>query len=108
MPVGGIPVVYRLGGLMTKEELCAKISRENLLMRQDVEEIVTYFTEEIAAAMTRGERVTIRGFGTFSAIKRKTKKARNIHANEEIIIPEHMAPKFQPCKALKERIEKGA
>jgi len=60
----------------------------------------------ITGALTRGERVTISGFGTFSASKRKSRVGRNPQTGEPINIPARTVARFTPGKELKRDLER--
>jgi DNA-binding protein HU-beta len=57
----------------------------------------------IAAALARGERVQLAGFGTFETRQRRARPGRNPHTRQTILIPASIAPAFRPATALKER-----
>jgi DNA-binding protein HU-beta len=61
----------------------------------------------ITASLTRGERVTISGFGTFSASKRKSRVGRNPQTGEPINIPARTVARFTPGKELKRELERS-
>ena len=60
----------------------------------------------ITASLKKGERVTISGFGTFSASKRKARVGRNPQTGEPINIPARTVARFTPGKELKRELEK--
>jgi DNA-binding protein HU-beta len=60
----------------------------------------------ITGALKRGERVTISGFGTFSASKRKARVGRNPQTGEPINIPARTVARFTPGKELRKDLEK--
>lgn len=60
----------------------------------------------ITAALKRGERVTISGFGTFSASKRRARTGRNPQTGEPINIPARTVARFTPGKELRQELEK--
>jgi DNA-binding protein HU-beta len=60
----------------------------------------------ITGALKKGERVTISGFGTFSASKRKARVGRNPQTGEPIDIPARTVARFTPGKELKKVLEK--
>ena len=59
----------------------------------------------ITASLKKGERVTISGFGTFAASKRKARVGRNPQTGEPISIPARTVARFTPGKELKEELE---
>jgi DNA-binding protein HU-beta len=60
----------------------------------------------VTAALKRSERVTISGFGTFSASKRKARVGRNPQTGEPISIPARTVARFTPGKELRQELEK--
>ncbi|HET9481797.1 MAG TPA: HU family DNA-binding protein [Candidatus Polarisedimenticolia bacterium] len=61
----------------------------------------------ITASLKKGERVTISGFGTFSASKRKARVGRNPQTGEPISIPARTVARFTPGKELRRELEKN-
>ena len=89
---------------MTKSELVARLAAANPhLYQRDVERIVITIFEEIAAALARGDRVELRGFGAFSVKKRGARVGRNPRTGEAVdVIAKHI-PYFKTGKELRER-----
>lgn len=58
----------------------------------------------ITAAVARGEEVVLRGFGTFKAVRRAAKYARNPKRGEALTIPPHLGVKFRAAKAFRDRV----
>jgi integration host factor subunit beta len=93
---------------MTKSELIAALSAANPHLRQpDVELIVATIFEEITAALARGDRVELRGFGAFSAKKRDARTGRNPRTGESVAVSGKAVPYFKPGKELRERVNGG-
>jgi integration host factor subunit beta len=90
---------------MTKSELIARLAAANPhLYQRDVERIVITIFEEIAAALARGDRVELRGFGAFSVKKRGARVGRNPRTGEAVdVIAKHI-PYFKTGKELRERL----
>lgn len=94
---------------MTKSELIAHLAGANPHLRQpDVELIVTTIFDEITAALARGDRVELRGFGAFSTKARDPRLGRNPRTGEAVEVSAKSVPYFKPGKELRERINKGA
>jgi integration host factor subunit beta len=90
---------------MTKSELIKQLSKKHdSLFLKDVTLLVDTVLEEIIVALARGDRVELRGFGSFSVRRRKARTARNPKTNEEVYLEERYAPYFRAGKELKERI----
>lgn len=58
----------------------------------------------ITAAVARGEEVVLRGFGTFKAVRRAAKYARNPKRGEALTIPPHLGVKFRAAKAFRDKV----
>jgi integration host factor subunit beta len=94
---------------MIKSELIAKIAEANPhLFQRDVERIVATIFEEISAALERGDRVELRGFGAFSVKSRPARTGRNPRTGEPVQVDEKFVPFFKTGKELRERLNGGA
>ncbi len=90
---------------MIRSELIQKIADENPhLYQRDVEGIVNTIFEEIIEAMSRGDRVELRGFGAFSVKRRDARVGRNPRTGEAVQVEEKHVPFFKTGKALRERL----
>jgi integration host factor subunit beta len=90
---------------MIKSELIQQIAEDNPhLYQRDVERIVSTFFEEITAALARGDRVELRGFGAFSVKQRDPRLGRNPRTGEAVPVPEKSVPFFKAGKELRERM----
>ncbi len=88
---------------MTKSELIARIADLNPhLYQRDVERIVSTIFEEISAALARGDRVELRGFGAFSVKHRESRIGRNPRTGETVEVEAKAAPYFKTGKQLRE------
>lgn len=93
---------------MTRSELIAELSAEHPhLSVQDVELIVQTIFSEISAALARGDRVEMRGFGAFVAKKRDARRGRNPRTGLPVAVAEKAVPLFKAGKELRERVNKG-
>jgi integration host factor subunit beta len=93
---------------MTRSELIATLASENPhLMSRDVELIVETIFGEITAALARGERVELRGFGAFTIKHRDARTGRNPRTGDEVPVEEKVVPFFKAGKELRERVNKG-
>ncbi|MDR3524691.1 MAG: integration host factor subunit beta [Acetobacteraceae bacterium] len=93
---------------MTKSELIAELSAANPhLLARDVETIVATIFDEISAALTRGERVELRGFGAFTIKKRDARTGRNPRTGAQVDVDEKVVPFFKAGKELRERVNGG-
>jgi integration host factor subunit beta len=92
---------------MTRSELVATLAARNPhLMHRDVEMIVATVFDEITAALARGDRVELRGFGAFSVRKRDARTGRNPRTGEAVPVAEKGVPFFKAGKELRERLNR--
>ncbi|MGB7319582.1 integration host factor subunit beta [Planktotalea sp.] len=90
---------------MIRSELIQKLADENPhLYQRDVERIVNTVFEEITDAMSRGDRVELRGFGAFSVKKRDARIGRNPRTGESVPVEEKHVPFFKTGKLLRDRL----
>ena len=90
---------------MIKSELIQRLTEENPhLYHRDVERIVSSLFEEIAVALSNGDRVELRGFGAFSVKKREARMGRNPRTGESVPVPEKHVPFFKTGKELRLRL----
>ena len=93
---------------MIKSELVQRISLQNPhLYQRDVENIVNAILGEITAAMARGDRVELRGFGAFSVKKREARNGRNPRTGERVAVNEKSVPFFKTGKEMRERLNEN-
>jgi len=92
---------------MTRSELIAGLAEDNPhLTVSDVERIVASFFDEMTAALARGERVELRGFGAFTVKHRQARAGRNPRTGETVDVAQKSVPFFKAGKELRERINK--
>lgn len=89
---------------MNKTELVAAIAEKTDLSKKDAEAALKAFTEVIADALKKGDKVQLVGFGTFEVSERAARTGRNPQTGEEMEIPASKAPKFKAGKALKDMV----
>lgn len=93
---------------MTRSELIAELTSANPhLLSRDMELIVTTIFDEITAALARGERVELRGFGAFTVKRRDARTGRNPRTGEAVPVHEKAVPFFKAGKELRERVNRG-
>lgn len=94
---------------MTRSELIAELAERNPHLRaNDIELIVTTIFEEITAALARGARVELRGFGAFTVKRRNARTGRNPRTGEPVPVDEKAVPFFKAGKELRTRVNKPA
>ena len=90
---------------MTKFELISRLAAANPhLYQRDVERIVTTIFEEITSALSRGDRVELRGFGAFSVKARGARVGRNPRTGDSVHVSEKFIPYFKTGKQLREKL----
>jgi len=90
---------------MTKSELIQRIAELNPhLYHRDVARIVNTIFEEISAALERGDRVELRGFGAFSTKQREARAGRNPRTGDTVHVEAKAVPYFKTGKQLRERL----
>lgn len=93
---------------MTKSELIEKLSyTAGGLNKREAELVVNTIFDSIGAALADGDRVEIRGFGSFSVRERDARLARNPKSGEVVSIPSKKTPFFKTGKELKIRVNNG-
>ncbi|AEG31584.1 integration host factor subunit beta [Thiomicrospira cyclica] len=93
---------------MTKSELIELISRKQTqLSHNDVELAVNHIVDAMIAAMAAGDRIEIRGFGSFSLHHRQARLGRNPKTGETVALSDKRVPHFKPGKELRERVDES-
>ncbi len=93
-------------GSMTKAELVEEVSRVSDLTKKHSEVIVDTVFKSIIDALHRGEKIELRGFGSFRLRKREPRKGRNPKTGDKVDVPPKKVPVLQAGKELKELINK--
>ncbi len=97
------------GSPMIKSELVQRIASQNPhLYQRDVENIVNAILGEIIAAMARGDRVELRGFGAFSVKHRPARTGRNPRTGAHVSVDQKSVPFFKTGKEMRERLNRPA
>ena len=90
---------------MTKSELIEVLSRkQSQLAYKDIELAVKTILEYMSSSLSNGERIEIRGFGSFSLHYRPARSGRNPKSGEPASLPAKYVPHFKPGKELRERV----
>ena len=90
---------------MIKSQLVKKLLSKNPhLIHKDIEGITSLVLEKITSTLENNGRVEIRGFGSLSVRKRKSKNGRNPRTGESVFVPEIKAPIFKSGKGLRDRL----
>lgn len=91
---------------MTKSELIEAIaSKQGHLPYRDIEQSVKTLLEQLSHSLSNGERIEIRGFGSFSLHFRPPRIGRNPKTGDSVSLPGKYVPHFKPGKELRERVD---
>jgi len=94
---------------VTKSELIETLARNNPLLPQvDVEAAVKSMIEQMSNALSGGERIEIRGFGSFSLHYRPPRVGRNPKTGDSVELSSKYVPHFKPGKELRDRVNLSA
>ena len=90
---------------MTKSELIARLAeRYPQLVAKDADYAVKTILDAMADALATGQRIEIRGFGSFALNRRPPRIGRNPKSGDKVMVPEKRVPHFKPGKELRERV----
>ena len=93
---------------MTKSELIDALAmKHSQLSQKDVEFAVKIMIEQMAQSLSNGDRIEVRGFGSFSLHHRNARRGRNPKTGEAVALPPKYAPHFKPGKELRERVNQS-
>jgi DNA-binding protein HU-beta len=87
---------------MTKQQLIETLADETNMTKRQVEAVLVKLTNIVGRTISKGEKVSITGFGTFDLGKRAARRGVNPQTGSEIRIPEMPMPRFRAGKRLKE------
>jgi len=93
---------------MTKADLVEEVSRVTELTRKDSEVIVDTLFDSVIKALKTGDKLEVRGFGSFRVRQRNARVGRNPKTGEKVEVPAKRVPYFKPSKELKDLINDGA
>ena len=93
---------------MTKAELIEEVSRVVEMSRKDSEVIVETIFDSIVRALRTGEKIEIRGFGSFRTRQRQPRIGRNPKTGTRVEVPAKRIPFFKPSKELKDLVNASA
>ena len=90
---------------VTKAQIVDRIAAATGLTKMETEAVVDGFMQTVLEAVAGGDRVELRGFGTFRAVERAPRTARNHRTDEPVPVPRRMAPVFKPAQDFRRRVE---
>ncbi|MBI4473791.1 MAG: integration host factor subunit beta [Acidobacteria bacterium] len=89
---------------MTKADLVEEVAKVTELTRKDSEVIVDTLFESVIKALKTGDKLEVRGFGSFRVRQRNARVGRNPKTGEKVEVPAKRVPYFKPSKELKDLI----
>src|SRR5438132_14303583 len=92
--------------ILTKANLIGEVSRVLEIPRKEAAVIVERILDSMAHALDRGDKVEIRGFGSFRTRQRRARIGRNPKTGARVEVPAKRIPFFKPSKQLRELVEK--
>ncbi|MBK7953522.1 MAG: integration host factor subunit beta [Candidatus Accumulibacter sp.] len=93
---------------MTRSELISRLAAHShfaQLTATDAELSVKAILDALSEALARGDRIEVRGFGSFALNYRPPRQGRNPKTGETVLVPAKKVPHFTPGKELRERVE---
>jgi integration host factor subunit beta len=93
---------------MTKAELIEEVSKVVEMTRKDSEEIVETIFESIVGSLQKGEKIEIRGFGSFRTRQRQPRVGRNPKTGTRVEVPSKRIPFFKPSKELRDLVNQNS
>jgi integration host factor subunit beta len=95
-------------GDMTKAELIEEVSRVVEMTRKESEVIVEAIFDSVVRALRNGDKIEVRGFGSFRTRQRQSRVGRNPKTGTRVEVPAKKIPYFKPSKELKDVVNLGA
>ena len=93
---------------MTKSDLIARLAeRFPQLVAKDADFAVKMILDAMSEALAKGDRIEIRGFGSFALNYRPPRTGRNPKSGDKVSVPEKYVPHFKAGKELRERVDNG-
>src|ERR1700752_2181823 len=96
------------GTTTTKADLVEEVIKSTKLGRKDSETVVETVFDSIIQALQGGDKIEIRGFGTFRTRERRGRMGRNPKTGETVTVPKKRIPFFKPSKELKDFVNIGS
>jgi integration host factor subunit beta len=90
---------------MTKAEIIKILADQVGLTRRQAAEVLSLVLDRVVDAIQRGEKVELRGFGSFRTRKRRARAGRNPRTGAQVSVPPKVVPYFKPGKQLRETLD---
>jgi DNA-binding protein HU-beta len=91
---------------VTKADIIERISSGTGLTKLETEAVVNGFVSTVKGALLQGERVDLRGFGSFTVQHRAARTARNPRTNQPVHVPASYVPLFKPSKEFRKDVDR--
>ena len=106
LPARQAPAPLSMTKTMTKSELIARLAERNpRLVARDADEAVNTMLDTMTEALSTGQRIEIRGFGSFALNYRPPRVGRNPKSGDRVQVPAKHVPHFKAGKELRERVD---
>ncbi len=92
---------------MTASDIARRLARKLDIPHKDAQSVLRALTSSIVSLCLSTDRLEIRGFGTFSAVRRRARPARDFKTGSAISVPDRLALKFKPSKAASRTTSPG-
>ncbi len=92
---------------MTKADIVEIISANTGITKIETEAVVNGFLDTVIESLKKGEKIELRGFGTFKVVKRAQRIARNPKTNQEVTVPEQHVPVLKVSKEFKQGVNEN-
>ena len=89
---------------MTKAELVEEVANQSELTKKDAEVVVQTVLDSITESLQRGEKIELRGFGSFRIRSRSSRQGRNPKTGTGVSVPAKKVPYFKPGKEIKDLV----
>jgi DNA-binding protein HU-beta len=100
-------VLLRREATVNKADLMMRIAKDAEITKRQAAKALDALVEGVQEALSKGDNITLMGFGTFSVMSRSDRKGRNPQSGREIFIPASKTAKFRAGKGLREAIRYG-
>lgn len=91
---------------MTKADLAKKVANTHNLTQKEALAVINAILDTITGSLAKGDKVELRGFGSFYTKDRNSRTARNPKTGEKVHVPAKRVPSFKASKSLKEMVSK--